>query len=79
MKRALVILRAIVTVFMPARRNVVASDRSTERARDAGELEAAARERNSQATCRLIATAERIVLAQRPEQMNGSHKAPPPA
>lgn len=74
MSRAMVILHAIVTAIMPAHRPVVADkDAPKVASRDAQELLQGSRDENARSTCFLFATAERILLGQRSEQLNGHH------
>lgn len=85
----MIILHAIFTAIMPAHRHVAAprqhqpTTTETTRsalARDAEELERGAREQNHRSTCYLLATAERVLLGHRPEQLNGhgDHTSGPP-
>jgi hypothetical protein len=78
MSRAMMILHAIVTAFMPAHRHIASSRRypSIEAApvclaRDADELEQGARDQVVRSSCFLKATAERILLGHKPQHMNG--------
>jgi hypothetical protein len=76
MSRTMMILQAIFTAIMPAHRHF-AAPRQHQRpmrsalARDAEELERGAREQYHRSTCYLLATAERVLLGHRPEQLNG--------